>query len=100
MFIIGLILSAALAAALAALREATDTSVRGRRDVELLGSSAPLALIPDHRDRRATWRAARRMWRFAAGGAMASAVVALLAIHIFFRPLDTLWFIVMRRLGI
>ncbi len=35
--IIGLILSAALAAAFAALREAMDTSVRGRRDVESLG---------------------------------------------------------------
>jgi succinoglycan biosynthesis transport protein ExoP len=98
-FVIGLILSAALAAALAALREATDTSVRGRRDVEELGSGAPLALIPIIVT-AADLAKGRRRWRFAAGGAMASLVVALLGVHFFFRPLDTLWFIVMRRLGI
>ncbi|MEO8019360.1 MAG: lipopolysaccharide biosynthesis protein [Pseudomonadota bacterium] len=98
-FIIGLILSAALAAGLAALREATDTSVRGRRDVEELGHGAPLALIPIIVTAAEVARG-RRRWRFAAGGAMASAVVALLGIHLFFRPLDTLWFIVLRRLGI
>jgi uncharacterized protein involved in exopolysaccharide biosynthesis len=98
-FVIGFLLSAALAAALAALREAMDTSVRGRRDVESLGSSAPLALIPVIVTAADVARG-RKLWRFAAGGAMASAVIALLAIHLFFRPLDTLWFIVMRRLGI
>jgi hypothetical protein len=98
-FIIGFILSAALAAALAALRETMDTSVRGRRDVESLGQSAPLALIPVIVTAAEVARG-KKLWRFAAGGAMASAVVALLAIHLFFRPLDTLWFIVMRRLGI
>lgn len=98
-FIIGFVLSAALAAALAALREATDTSVRGRRDVELLGSSAPLALIPVIVTAADVARG-KKLWRFAAGGAMASAVFALVAVHFLFRPLDTLWFIVMRRLGI
>ena len=99
MFIIGLILSAGLAAAMAALREAMDTSVRGRRDVESLVHIAPLALIPVIVTAADVARG-RKLWRFAAGGAMASAMVALLALHVFFRPLDTLWFIVMRRLGI
>ena len=98
-FIIGLILALGLAAAIAALREAMDTSVRGRRDVESLGSNAPLALIPIIVTAAEVARG-RKLVRFAAGGAMASAVVGLLAIHLFFRPLDTLWFIVMRRLGI
>jgi uncharacterized protein involved in exopolysaccharide biosynthesis len=98
-FILGLILSAALAAALAALREATDTSVRGRRDVEAIGNKAPLALIPVIVTAAEIARG-RRLWRFAAGGAMASAIVGLAGIHVFLRPLDTLWFIVMRRLGI
>lgn len=97
--IIGLILSAALAAALAALREATDTAVRGRRDVELLAEAAPLALIPNIVTAADVARGRRRL-QFAAGGAMASFVVALLGVHFLFRPLDTLWFIVMRRLGI
>ena len=75
-FIIGLILSLGLAAAVAALREAMDTSVRGRRDVELLGSSAPLALIPIIVTAADVARG-KKLLRFAAGGAMASAVVAL-----------------------
>jgi uncharacterized protein involved in exopolysaccharide biosynthesis len=98
-FVIGLILSAALAAAFAALREATDTSVRGRRDVELLASGAPLALIPEIITAADIERVRRRL-RFAAGGALASFVLGLLAVHFLFRPLDTLWFIVLRRLGI
>jgi len=97
--IIGLILSLGLAAGIAALRETMDTSVRGRRDVETLWSSAPLALIPIIVTAAEVARGRKRV-RFAAGGAMASAVIALVAIHLFFRPLDTLWFIVMRRLGI
>jgi uncharacterized protein involved in exopolysaccharide biosynthesis len=98
-FILGLILSGALAAALAAVREATDTSVRGRRDVEAIGNKAPLALIPVIVTAVDIARG-KRLWRFAAGGAMASAIVGLVSIHFFLRPLDTLWFIVMRRLGI
>ncbi len=98
-FIIGLILSAALAAALAALREATDTAVRGRRDLELLAGGASLALIPEIETAADVARGRRRL-RFAFGGATASFVLALVALHLFFRPLDTLWFIVMRRLGI
>jgi len=98
-FVIGLILSGALAAAFAAVREATDTSVRGRRDVELLANSAPLALIPEIITATDLERG-RMRWRFAAGGAAASFVIALVAVHFLFRPLDTLWFIVMRRLGI
>lgn len=98
-FIIGLILSAALAAGAAALREALDTSVRGRGDLESLASGPPLALIPEIVTDADRVRGKRRM-RFVAGGAVASFLVALLAIHFFFRPLDTLWFIVMRRLGI
>jgi hypothetical protein len=42
----------------------------------------------------------RRFFRFAAGGAGASVLLTLISVHLFFRPLDTLWFIVMRRLGI
>ena len=96
-FIIGLILSAALAAA--SLRCARPGHVGARPPRRrMLGSSAPLALIPIIVT--AANGARQDLWRFAAGGAMASAVVALLAIHIFFRPLDTLWFIVLRRLGI
>jgi uncharacterized protein involved in exopolysaccharide biosynthesis len=98
-FILGLIVSAALGAGVAALRETTDTSVRGRRDVELLGRSAPLAMIPIIVTAAEIARG-KRLWRFAAGGAMASGLIALFAIHLFFRPLDTLWFIVLRRLGI
>ncbi len=98
-FMVGLVLALALAAASAALREVMDTSVRGRRDVESLGSNSLLALIPIIVTASEMARG-KKLVRFAAGGAMASAVVGLLAIHLFFRPLDTLWFIVMRRLGI
>lgn len=82
-----------------ALLESTDASVRGRHDLQTLLTSPPLALIPVMLTN--TDRARTRRWRMSAlvGGA-ASAVVALVLIHLFYRPLDVLWVVALRRLGI
>lgn len=81
------------------LLEATDASVRGPHDLRALLTSPPLATIPvmlTALDRRRL-----RRWRTTALlGAAASFVVALVLIHVFYRPLDVLWAVALRRVGI
>jgi len=82
-----------------ALLESTDPSVRGPHDLHALLSASPLATIPimltsADRVRRRRWR------RTALAGGAASFVLALVLIHLFYRPLDVLWVVALRRMGI
>jgi hypothetical protein len=93
------VLSLALAGGVAALMESLDTSVRGRQDLTDIFAVAPLAIIP----RISTdidSRTDKRRWRFAAGTAAVVGITTVLAVHFLFRPLDVLWFIAMRRMGL
>jgi succinoglycan biosynthesis transport protein ExoP len=97
--IAGLILSLALAAAVAMLREVLDTTIRSRDELLQLIGVAPLALIP-HIDTEADARSHRRRLRLALGSAAGSACVALVLVHLFYRPLDVLFYSLVQRLGI
>ncbi|HTY92740.1 MAG TPA: GNVR domain-containing protein [Steroidobacteraceae bacterium] len=94
----GLILSLGLGAAVAMLREVLDTTIRSRDELLHLLGVPPLALIPHIRtesDRQAT----RRRFRLALGSAAGTACVALVLVHLFYRPLDVIFFSLMQRLG-
>jgi polysaccharide biosynthesis transport protein len=98
-WIAGVLLSLALAAGMAALRETLDATVRGRKDIVSLLSEAPLALIP----RIATTRdvqMARQRARYALGTAAVLAIAAVCAVHFMYRPLDVLWYVVLRKIGL
>jgi hypothetical protein len=97
-FVLGIILSGGLAAGTLWLLEKLDGSVRGRLDLLKLTGVPPLALVP-HIRTEAEGRASRRRLRLAVGGAMASLVVAVAMVHLFYRPLDVLWFTLARRFG-
>jgi formate hydrogenlyase subunit 3/multisubunit Na+/H+ antiporter MnhD subunit len=73
--------------------------VRGSHDLHTLLASPPLAAIPimlTSVDRARSRR--RRMYAFAGG--VASVLVAVVLVHLFYRPLDVLWVVALRRLGI
>jgi uncharacterized protein involved in exopolysaccharide biosynthesis len=96
--ILGIVLAIGLAIGVAALGEATDRRVRGRSDLLSLLTVPPLAVIPWIEN--AAQRAARvRHRRYALLGSMATFAMAVVAVHLFYRPLDVLWAIAMRRLG-
>jgi succinoglycan biosynthesis transport protein ExoP len=95
---LGLILSLALGAGTAAVLESTDVTIRGRRDVIDLLDAPPLAAIP-RIVTRTDRLAARRRRRLALLATAAGCVVAVVLTHIFYRPLDVLWFTALRRLG-
>jgi uncharacterized protein involved in exopolysaccharide biosynthesis len=92
----GLALIAAIAGI--SVREALDAAVRDRGDLARLVEVAPLAVIPwiETDEDRARGRRQRKLAFLASG---ASAVVALVLLHLLLMPLDTLWFVALRRLG-
>jgi polysaccharide biosynthesis transport protein len=99
--VLGLVLSIGLGIGAGAAAESLDDSVRDRRDlVRLLGGSPPLAIIPaiDTTSEVATTSWRRRV--LFAAGALALVAVALTVIHFAYRPLDVLWFILLRRFGL
>jgi len=97
--ILGLVLSLALAAGVTAVFESTDATVRGRRDVEELLEAPPLAVVPRIVTEREI-RAGRRRMRLALWGAAAAGVAAVVVVHVFYRPLDVLWFSTLRSFGL
>jgi succinoglycan biosynthesis transport protein ExoP len=98
-FILGFMLSGGLAAGMAWLLETLDTSVRGRMDLFALTGVPPLALVP-HIGTQSEARQRRRRLRIAMGSAVASLCIAIVSIHLFYQPLDVLWFSFARRFGL
>jgi uncharacterized protein involved in exopolysaccharide biosynthesis len=95
---LGVVLALALAGGMAALLEFLDSSIRGRQDLANLLTVPPLAVIPWIENAAARAGRVRRR-RLALAGSLASLVMAVVAVHWFYRPLDVLWAVVMRRLG-
>jgi hypothetical protein len=62
-------------------------------------ASAPLAVIPRIETTAEKLRRGLR-WRKAAFGLAGALVCGVIAAHFLYRPLDVLWFSVLRRLGV
>jgi len=80
-------------------RESLDASIRGPADVRNLLKVPALASIPlivtaADRSRR------RRITRYSFGGSTAAIVLAAISVHLFVRPLDVLWAVLLRRFGV
>jgi succinoglycan biosynthesis transport protein ExoP len=95
----GFILSLGLGAGLAWLRETSDATVRGRDELLRIIGVAPLALVPQIITTQ-DLKAARRRTRLTLGSAAGSFCIALVLVHLFYRPLDVLWFSLMQRFGL
>jgi LPS O-antigen subunit length determinant protein (WzzB/FepE family) len=95
---VGLVVAIALGIGVALLLESKDHSVRNRQDLESLVQTAPLAVVPmiftseDYARRR-------RRRSFALAGTVGVIVIALVLTHLFYRPLDVLWDVALRKLG-
>jgi polysaccharide biosynthesis transport protein len=95
----GLLLALVFGAGAVVARESFDGSVRGAADVRQLFSVPALASIPvivtanDIRRRK-------RFLRYSWGGGAAVFLMCTVIIHLFVRPLDVLWQILLRRFGV
>jgi succinoglycan biosynthesis transport protein ExoP len=97
--IAGLLLSLAVGAGAAAAHESFDASVRGAGDIRALLQVPALASIPiivtsQDRIRR------KRIIRYSWAGGLALLILLALTIHLFVKPLDVLWAVLARRLGV
>jgi uncharacterized protein involved in exopolysaccharide biosynthesis len=97
--ILGLLFAPLAGLGTGAVLEKNDSSVRGRHDLVTLLSVPPLAAIPLMHT-SADRAQARRRRLYSLTGGVATVVVAVALIHLFYRPLDVLWAVALRRLGI
>ena len=97
--LVGLVVAALAGGGSIAVREMLDESVRGSRALgELLGTT-PLVTIPYFTIAEEE-QPQRRIRYDILGGVGGVVLIALLAIHFGYKPLDVLWFVVMRKLGL
>jgi hypothetical protein len=81
------------------LREGLDRTVRGREELQDLLGVPPLAIIPHLFTRADQLRARMRLW-VAVASTGAALVTAVVLVHFFYRPLDVVWAVALRKLGI
>lgn len=95
----GFILSIGLGIGMVAARESFDESVRGPSDLYLLLQVPALASIPvivTDVDRQLR----RRIMAYSWGGSIAVVTLVAVTVHLFLKPLDVVWLILLRRFGV
>jgi uncharacterized protein involved in exopolysaccharide biosynthesis len=97
--VLGALLSIAAAVGVALLLDQSDTSVRSRRDLASLVSVPPLVAIPWIETAEESAARARNRRRFVVA-ALGGGLALLLLVHFLVRPLDVLWHVALRRLGV
>jgi uncharacterized protein involved in exopolysaccharide biosynthesis len=98
-FMLGLILSFISGIGVAGLAESLDGGIRGTRALASVTKMTPLATIPyisTHRD--ATLK--KRNVRIFIAAVLVLVVVSIAMVHFFYKPLDLLWFIILRKLNL
>jgi hypothetical protein len=97
--LLGLILALAGAAGSAAVAENLDHSIRAPEQVARLTQAFPLAVIP-YMPNRADVTKARTRLRLVRSAGLAVVAALLLLSHVFWTPLDVLWYAALRKIGL
>ncbi len=99
--VLGLILSLGAGLATVVILESMDDSVRGVKSMESLFGAAPLATIPyiSSKSETAEARSYVPVIKLLISGAGVLAI-ALILINYFYKPLDVLWYVILRKMGI
>lgn len=96
---LGFVLSLMGMLAAAAMAENVDDSIRTSHDITNLGGAPPLAMIPLI-ENSADERSSRVGLLAIAGAGIAAILAAATAIHFLYKPLDVLWYAVLRKIGL
>lgn len=99
LLILGFMLALGSGLGLVMLKENMDKSIHGETVLYEIMGDAPLAAIPyivtdEERVRH------KRLQRYSLAGMSASAILVVVLVEVFIMPLDVLWFVVMRKLGL
>ena len=96
---VSLFVGIVVALGVVAVADTLDTSVRDRAGLESLLGAMPLGTVPQFVT-IAERRQAKRLRIGASLGVTSAMLLTVVAVHHFYRPLDVLFFIVMRKVGI
>ncbi len=99
--LLGLILSLGVGLAVVVILESRDDSIRGVKAMESLFGSAPLATIPyiPSENEIAEAQSYAPKIKLLLGGA-GILIIALILVNYFYKPLDVLWYVILRKMGI
>ncbi|MCC6968578.1 MAG: hypothetical protein IT391_20155 [Nitrospira sp.] len=97
--LLGLILAMAGGAGAAALVEHLDHSIRTPEQLVRVAQAFPLAVIPYLPNQTDLARATRRRNRIRVAG-LGVVAIALLLCHVFWTPLDVVWYATLKRFGV
>jgi uncharacterized protein involved in exopolysaccharide biosynthesis len=98
-FMLGLILSFISGIGVAGLAELLDGGIRGTRALASVTKMTPLATIPyiaTHKDAALK----RRNVRIFIAAVIGLVGISIVMVHFFYKPLDLLWFIILRKLNL
>ena len=96
---VGLILSVAVGVGYIIVLEAMDPGIRGEKQLADVLGFQPLATVPYIQiDEEINTQGKTKYYII--GGLVASGFIALTVIHVFIKPLDVIWFVLLRKLGI
>ncbi len=95
---LGLVFSVAGAIGYAAVTESLNKGVFGRHQLASVLKEPPLSVIP-YIETEQDIQHKRTVKIVAAGSVVAGVVLFIVAIHILWKPLDVIWFVAMRNLG-
>ncbi|ROS06131.1 uncharacterized protein involved in exopolysaccharide biosynthesis [Sinobacterium caligoides] len=99
--ILGLLLSAGVGLAVALLKDALDQSIRGNNAVMGVTGVMPLVTIQYIKNPEEMMRSEpNRKLLIVFGGLILLVITSMALIHFFYKPLDVMWFIALRKLGI
>ena len=99
LFMLGLILSMVAGVGVAGVAESLDGGIRGSRALAFVTKMTPLATIPYIITRKDELIKKRNIRLFIAI-VVILVIGAVSAVHFFYKPLDLLWFIVLRKLNL
>jgi len=99
LLLIGFFLSAAVGIAIVVVAEMLDPSIRGERQLADVIGAQPLISVPYIMLENEVSANNKKLYQVI-GGLVVVGILALLAIHFFVKPLDVMWFVLMRKLGI
>jgi len=98
-FALGLVLSLISGIGMAGLAEVLDGGIRGARTLASVTKMTPLATIPYISTHKDAARKKRKVKIFVAA-VIVLIVVSIAMVHFFYKPLDLLWFIILRKLNL
>ena len=99
--ILGLILSVGMGLGVVAVLEAVDSSIRGVKSIERVFGVAPLATIPyiSTVEELAETQSNLPMIKFILF-TIISFITVIVSVHFLYKPLDVIWYILMRKIGL